>query len=153
MKYKQIMLLGIMAFAFACSVKSSKSDGMDLDKIKGKWKVTKTIHSEPYEVLSEKDADACWGEEIMITSNSISSNSKCFKSRSCPNTAFKMSKESVLQYFEHDSLLMSELGLTDDSLVIVKTSCEVPYSAIYMLDENRIMFGMDNYHYYLEKSE
>lgn len=155
MKIVNIPLSIFFIISISCSDKAINKNSEDpskyLNYLYGKWEVEKVIHLDPFQIVSNDNIDACWKQEVIFTKNSIQSKSVCFQKDFCDDIKYNVIKEKTLTFFDNDSLFVSELGLLQDSLIIVETNCETPFSFIYIINEKQILIGKDNYHFFFVK--
>lgn len=146
-KYINLIVISFMIlFNRACGQRTSTFP------IAGTWKVSKRIAAEAKYKLTNSEMIMCNTSKIVFRSDSIiSTRDSCFYGYSCSSPKYVYKKVNAKKYFEEDTTYLERIGFNEDSILVINTSCGLPFSEIYVLNSNLITVAENGYFYFLKR--
>lgn len=145
---KFFLSLLILSISISCSSKESVS------LHSGEYSVVDCIPAENNfkDVLTTEQKEKFLGKKLLINTNSIV-DMLSFTQDVCYMPKIEIETYNTLEYFEGNTSLINRVGYRDNQVRILKTSCESVFlREMVLVDDNTLLYGVDNYLLLLQKS-
>ncbi len=103
--------------------------------------------------VTKEEKNRCIARIIRINNDSIiTSDDSCFIDElTCNNPSINRKRLATSKYFEEDPFILEQLNYNKDSIDIIHSNCEMPFTDVIMLDPNHFVLNLDGFLLFLKK--